>query len=75
MLRGLSQKGTRERFRVCPLTLTQTGPPPAQKQNLPYPGTHAERGNPVVLLPRKANRKEGRENGGHRKMEKAKAIL
>jgi len=56
----LEPKGTVERFRVCPLTLTQTGPPPAQKQNLPYPGTHIERGNPVVLPQGKVNRKEGR---------------
>jgi hypothetical protein len=71
----LEPKGPVERFRVCPLTLTQTIHPPAQKQNLPYPGMHTERGKPVTLLKGTANRKDGLWGCGQRKTEKAKAAL
>ena len=54
----LEPKGIVERFRVCPLTLTQTSDPPAQKQNLLYPGSHMERGKPVTFLNGTVNRKD-----------------
>ena len=38
-----------------------------------YPGRHTERGNPVILLERTANRKDGLWDCGQRKTEKAKA--
>jgi len=71
----LEPKGTVDWFRVCPLTLTQTIRPPAQKQNLPYPGIHTERGKPVTLPKGTANRKDGLWGCGQRKTEKAKAAL
>jgi hypothetical protein len=71
----LEPKGTVDWFRVCPLTLTQTIRPPAQKQNLPYPGIHTERGKPVTFLKGTANRKDGLWGCGQRKTEKAKAAL
>lgn len=62
-------------IRIFPPTLTQTRKPPADRRDLRHPGMAAERGNPVVLLQGKVNRKEDRQNGGHRKMEKANAAL
>ncbi|MFL5664495.1 MAG: hypothetical protein ACJ8BW_24575 [Ktedonobacteraceae bacterium] len=62
-----------DRFRVCPLTLTQTLSPPAQRQNLLDPGSHTERGKPVVSPKGTVNRKEHLWDGGQRKTEKAKA--
>ncbi len=62
-------------FRVCPFTLTQTLRPSAQKQNLPYPGSHTERGKPVILPKGTTDREEGLWDCGQRKTEKAKVAL
>jgi len=58
MLRGLSQKAPWIGGGVCPLTLTQMSDPPAQKQNLLYPGSHTERGKPVTFPNGTVNRKD-----------------
>ena len=72
----LEPKGTVERFRVCPLTLTQTERPPAQKQNLLYPGSHTERGKPVTFPQQgTVNRKDDLWGCGQRRTEKANAAL
>jgi hypothetical protein len=71
----LEPKGTVEWFRVCPLTLTQTTSPPAQKQNLLYPGSHTERGKPVTFLKGTVSRKDDLWGCGQRRTEKANAAL
>jgi hypothetical protein len=71
----LDPKRERGWLRIFLPILTQTRKPPADRRDLRHSGMDAERGNPVVLLKGNVNRKEGRWNGGHRKMEKANAAL
>ena len=46
VMTGLNQK-VRGKDQKLPILLTQTTQPPAERQSLTHPGTHAERGNPV----------------------------
>jgi len=46
VMTGLNQK-VRGKDQKLPILLTQTTQPPAERQSLTHPGTHAERGKPV----------------------------
>ena len=72
MLRGLHQK-VRGGCKSSRAFLPQTRQPPADRWGLPHRGTQAERGQPVVPPPGKANRQGNRWGCGSRRMEEAKA--
>lgn len=73
-LRGLDQKVSSLAEEVVRL-LSWSYALPAERADLPYLGTEAEHGKPVVLPPRKATRKARTWNGGYRRREQAKAVL
>jgi hypothetical protein len=56
-----------------PLGPAQTPYPPAERQDLRYLGTCAERGKPVVFPQGTADRKESLGDSGYRTAEEAKA--
>ena len=73
-LRGLDQKVRSPEEEVVRL-FSWPHALPAERADLPHSGTEAEHGKPVVLPPRKADRKASPWDGGYRRRENANVVL